>query len=232
MAYNMKAGTITAKLRDAVQVRFFEDGAERVRFKNIEIPDALKALEIRDFSFDVPTDASDKITFRLFFDDGILPTEFPPARPRITRAEKAAKKQAAQEADGQTIPEAELVQIPSGDSDNELNEERPEEPAPTVDVQVNAPEMDAEDVEESDAEMETEADEPTDIALPFNVTGAERRALAEAVYGILGAEYQYKAGNARNYYIGGGYIIDKDGTLTGAYNAALLRALEERGYAV
>jgi hypothetical protein len=54
----MKAGKITAKLRDAVQVRFFETGAECIRFKNIEISDALKELEIRDFDFDIRTDGS------------------------------------------------------------------------------------------------------------------------------------------------------------------------------
>ena len=83
----MQAKTITAKLRDAVPVRFMESGEEKARYKNIDIPDSLKELEIRDFAFDVVTDG--KITFQLFFDEGILPTEFPAAREKVTRAAKA-----------------------------------------------------------------------------------------------------------------------------------------------
>ena len=36
----MKCGKLTAKLRDAVPVRFYENGREIKRYKNIEIPDA------------------------------------------------------------------------------------------------------------------------------------------------------------------------------------------------
>ena len=50
----MKCGKLTAKLRDAVPVRFYENGKEIKRYKNIEIPDAIKELEYRDFRFDVP----------------------------------------------------------------------------------------------------------------------------------------------------------------------------------
>ena len=38
----MKCGKLTAKLRDAVQVRFYENGREIKRYKNIEIPDSVK----------------------------------------------------------------------------------------------------------------------------------------------------------------------------------------------
>lgn len=89
----MKAGRITAKLRDAVPVCFMVEGKEVKRYKNIELPDALKELEILDFRFNVPTDG--KITFELIFDKGVLPDVFPPARPKVTRAEKAAAKAAA-----------------------------------------------------------------------------------------------------------------------------------------
>ena len=86
----MKAGQITAKLRDAVPVHFFADGDDRIQYKNIEIPDILKTLEIMDFGFDVSEEC--KISFRLFFENGILPAEFPPARPMVTRAAKMAAK--------------------------------------------------------------------------------------------------------------------------------------------
>ncbi|PWL99734.1 MAG: hypothetical protein DBY09_02675 [Selenomonadales bacterium] len=49
----MKAGKITAKLRDAVPVCFMEDGEEVKRYQNIEIPDSLKELEMLDFRFNV-----------------------------------------------------------------------------------------------------------------------------------------------------------------------------------
>jgi hypothetical protein len=88
----MKAGTITAKIRDAVWVRFMEGETERVRYRNIEMPLAFKDLEIQDFTFDLPTDASGKITFKLYFAEGVLPEEFPAPRPRVTKAEKAAAK--------------------------------------------------------------------------------------------------------------------------------------------
>jgi hypothetical protein len=90
----MKAGTITAKIRDAVWVRLMEGETERIRYRNIEMPLALKGLEIQDFGFDVPTDISGKITFKLYFAEGGLPEEFPAPRPRVTRAEKAAAKAA------------------------------------------------------------------------------------------------------------------------------------------
>jgi hypothetical protein len=91
----MKAGQITAKLRDAVPVCFFSNGSEVKRYKNIDIPDSLKELEIIDFDFDVVE--GEKITFRLNFTDGILPAVFPPAREKMTRAEKAAAKIASAE---------------------------------------------------------------------------------------------------------------------------------------
>jgi len=52
-------------------------------------------LEITDFGFDVAMDG--KITFRLFFEGGTLPAVFPPAREKMTRAEKAAAKAAIEE---------------------------------------------------------------------------------------------------------------------------------------
>ena len=57
----MKCGKLTAKLRDAVPVRFFENGKEVKRYKNIEIPDAVKELEFQNFKFEVPLNGA--ITF-------------------------------------------------------------------------------------------------------------------------------------------------------------------------
>ena len=84
----MECGKLTAKLRDAVPVCFIENGKEIKRFKNIEIPDEIKALPFAAFKFDVPMTGA--ITFKIMFEAGILPTEWPQARERKSRSTKAA----------------------------------------------------------------------------------------------------------------------------------------------
>nr|MCR5819204.1 hypothetical protein [Prevotella sp.] len=83
---NMKCGKLTAKLRDAVPVCFIEEGKEIKRVKNIEIPDAIKELEYKEFKFDVPLSGS--ITFKMYFERGTLPETWPEPRQRKTRAKK------------------------------------------------------------------------------------------------------------------------------------------------
>ena len=51
----MKTGKITAKLRDAVPVCLMVNGEEVKRYKNIELPDELKEVEMTDFHFNVQT---------------------------------------------------------------------------------------------------------------------------------------------------------------------------------
>ena len=59
----MKTGKITAKLRDAVPVCLMVNGEEVKRYKNIELPDALKEVEMTDFHVNVHMDG--KITFEI-----------------------------------------------------------------------------------------------------------------------------------------------------------------------
>lgn len=92
----MNAGKITAKLRDAVPVCLMVNGEEVMRYKNIELPDAIKKLEMLDFDFNVPLDG--KITFEIHFAEGVLPEVFPEARTRVSRAAKASSP-AIQQAD-------------------------------------------------------------------------------------------------------------------------------------
>ena len=87
----MKCGKLTAKLRDAVPVCFLVNGREIKRFKNIEIPDDIKELEYIDFRFDVP-EGGGAITFKIMFEEGILPEVWPEARTRQHRAEKTEPK--------------------------------------------------------------------------------------------------------------------------------------------
>jgi hypothetical protein len=67
------------------------------------------------------------------------------------------------------------------------------------------------------------------MKLRFNVQGKDRKVLVDAMHEILGEEFKYVPGNVCGYVVGG-YTIDKDGTVTGEYNAELIEALEGRGY--
>ena len=96
----MEMGKLTAKLRDAVPVCLLVEGKEIKRYKNIEIPDDLKKLEYQDFKFDVPLNGA--ITFKIMFEPGVLPEEFPQSRERRTRkplAQEAQPQEAAPAAD-------------------------------------------------------------------------------------------------------------------------------------
>ena len=92
----MECGKLTAKLRDAVPVCFIEDGKEVKRFKNIEIPDEIKKLPYQGFEFSVPVTGA--ITFKIMFEEGVLPKVWPEARTRKTRKAKP-------EAEGQPVAE-------------------------------------------------------------------------------------------------------------------------------
>ena len=61
----MKTGKITAKLRDAVPVCLMVNGEEVKRYKNIELPDELKEVEMTDFHFNVHMNG--KITFEIHY---------------------------------------------------------------------------------------------------------------------------------------------------------------------
>ena len=79
----MECGKLTAKLRDAVPVCFIENGKEVKRFKNIEIPEEIKKLPYQDFEFSVPVAGA--ITFKIIFEEGVLPEVWPEARARKSR---------------------------------------------------------------------------------------------------------------------------------------------------
>ena len=91
----MKTGKITAKLRDAVPVCLMVNGEEVKRYKNIELPDMLKEVEMTDFHFNVHMDG--KIPFEIHYEEDVLPEVSPEARTRVSRAAKAAAKTAMQQ---------------------------------------------------------------------------------------------------------------------------------------
>ena len=173
----MKTGKITAKLRDAVPVCLMVNGEEVKRYKNIELPDELKEVEMTDFHFNVHMDG--KITFEIHYEEGALPEVFPKARTRVSRAAKAAAKAAAQE---------------------------------------------------STEVMAVEAAEP-EIEAAYNVTGVRRKELVAAVGDFIGAKPEYLKAPTYAFAVGS-YNIDKEGTLTGPENPALLENLKEQGFII
>lgn len=202
----MKTGKITAKLRDAVPVCLMVNGEEVKRYKNIELPDELKEVEMTDFHFNVHMDG--KITFEIHYEEGALPEVFPEARTRVSRAAKAAAKAAAQES-------TEVMAVETAEPEIEAAlEESPQE----IETPVKNP-----------GEPATEESEPESIEVAYNVTGVRRKQLVVAVSEFTNIEPEYKAAPSFAYEIGD-YMVDKEGTLTDPENPALIESLKEQGF--
>ena len=150
----MKTGKITAKLRDAVPVCLMVNGEEVKRYKNIELPDALKEVEMTDFHFNVHMNG--KITFEIHYEEGTLPEIFPEARTRVSRAAKAAAKADTQES-------AEVMAVEATEPEIEA---APQESPQTDEIPEKNPE---------------EKSKPECIEAAYNVTGVRRKQLVVAV---------------------------------------------------
>ena len=222
----MKTGRITAKLRDAVPVCLMVEGKEVKRYKNIELPDMLKEVEMTDFHFNVHMDG--KITFEIPYAPGGLPEVFPEARTRVTRAAKAAAKIEREAAPVNEAPETPDT-IPA-------HEETalaiiPEAPVFAAPVKTEGAMPEAETTEEVNAEPveEVTTEEPATMEILYNVTGPRRKELAAAVGDFIGAKPKYM--KAPTYaFVVEEYTIGRDGTLTGKENKALVEALEAQGF--
>ena len=196
----MKTGKITAKLRDAVPVCLMVNGEEVKRYKNIELPDMLKEVEMTDFHFNVHMDG--KITFEIHYEKGVLPEVFPEARTRVSRAAKAAAKAAAQES-------TEVMAVEATE---------PEERSQTEEIPA-----------EDSGEPTAEESSPGGIEAAYNVTGVRRKELVAAVGDFIGAKPEYLRAPTYAFAVGS-YNIDKEGTLTGPENPALIESLKEQGF--
>ena len=208
----MECGKLTAKLRDAVPVYFIENGKEIKRFKNIEIPDEIKKLPYRDFEFSVPVTGA--ITFKIMFEEGVLPKVWPEARVRKSRKVKpeevstpekitARFQTALEQAEAEGQPVAEIAE------------------AAAQGVEITA--------ELNGQELTITAHEPETMEVAFNVTGERRKALAEAVKAFVDAPAIYQ--NAPSFaYIIGDYTVSKTGTVFGPANEALMAALNAKGF--
>lgn len=219
----MKTGKITAKLRDAVPVCLMVEGKEVKRYKNIELPDMLKEVEMTDFHFNVHMDG--KITFEIHYEPGVLPEVFPEARARVTRAAKAAAKATAK-----AVQEA----APTEESPEVATKEEtalaliPEAPVFAAPVKTEAAMAEAETAEEPTA-MEEPSEESGTMEIFYNVTGPRRKELAAAVGDFIGAKPKYMKAPTYAFTVEG-YTIGRDGTLTGATNKALVEALAAQGF--
>lgn len=219
----MKTGKITAKLRDAVPVCLMVEDTEVKRYKNIELPDAIKEIELKDFRFHIPEDG--KITFRIFYEAGALPEVFPAPRAKMTRAEKAAAKAAAKASEEETA----LAIIPENPNPTE---------AVTAEIET-AEEIteNAESMADEAANTETEMPEETAVAeteggnmeIHYNVNGPRRKELAAAVGDFIGAKPKYMRAPTYAFEVGD-YTIGRDGTLTGKSNSELVKTLAAQGF--
>ncbi len=88
-----------------------------------------------------------------------------------------------------------------------------------------ADEIPAEDPGESAAEES----EPERIETAYNVTGVRRKQLVVAVSEFTNAKPEYKAAPSFAYEFGK-YTVDKEGTLIGPENPALIESLKEQGF--
>ena len=135
------------EFEDAVPVCLLVDGKEIKRYKNIEIPDDLKKLEYQDFKFDVPLNVA--ITFKIMFDSGVLPEEFPQARERKTQ------KPLAQEAQPQEAAPTESMAV---DADSQSEEAQPQSEQPTEALPTSVMEAFAQALEDAQAAGEPVAE--------------------------------------------------------------------------
>ena len=160
----MKTGKITAKLRDAVPVCLMVNGEEVKRYKNIELPDELKEVEMTDFHFNVHMDG--QITFEIHYEEGTLPEVFPEAHTRVSRMAKAASQESAEVMAVETTePETEAAPE-DNPQDGEIPAKAPSRPA-------------------------TEGNEPEGIKAAYNVTGVRRKQLMTAVGDFIGTKPEY-----------------------------------------
>lgn len=147
-------------------------------------------------------------TGKIHYEEDVLPEVFPEARTRVSRAAKAAAKAAMQQPAEDEAAEA--IEASAVDE--------PEDNQPTD-----------EPLAENPGEPTTEETEPEGIEVAYNVTGIRRKELVVAVGDFIGAKPEYLRAPTYGFAVGS-YNVDKEGTLTGQENPALLENLKEQGF--
>ena len=193
-------------------VCFIENGKEVKRFKNIEIPDEIKKLPYQDFEFSVPVTGA--ITFKIMFEEGILPKVWPEVR---TRKSRKAKQE--EEPTPERITAGLLAALEQAESEGQPVAEIAEAAAQGAEITT----------ELNEQELTITAHEPETMDAAFNVTGERRKALVEAVKAFIGAPAVYQ--NAPSFaYVIGDYTVNKTGTVSGPANEALMAALNAKEF--
>ena len=225
----MECGKLTAKLRDAVPVCFIENGKEVKRFKNIEIPDEIKKLPYQDFEFSVPVTGA--ITFKIMFEEGVLPKAWPEPRQRKSRTPKAADPEPMPEEPAQDAVEAISDALAQAQEEGQPVDEIAQAAADGAEITTKI-------IEAEDGGHEiiiTAEDEPDDeqlletMEIHYDVPGSARKALASAIGEIIGTYPSYQAAPSFAYIIGE-YTLDRNGVLTGPRNSQLMLTLDQDGY--
>ena len=192
----MKTGKITGETEGRGPVCLMVNGEEVKRYKNIELPDELKGVEMTDFHFKVHMDGN--ITFEIHYEEGVLPEVFPEARTRVSRAAQAAAQESTEVIAAEaTEPEIEAAPQESPQTD-EIPAEDPGEPT-------------------------TVGNEPEGIEAAYNMTGVHRKELVAAVGDFIVAKPEYLRAPTYAFAVGS-YNIDKEGTLIGPENPALIES--------
>ena len=98
-----------------------------------------------------------------------------------------------------------------------------------VEPEIEAAPQESPQTYEISAENPEEESKPEYIEAAYNVTGVRRKQLVVAVSEFTNIEPEYKAAPSFAYEIGD-YMVDKEGTLTGPENPALIESLKEQGF--
>ena len=214
----MECGKLTAKLRDAVPVCLMVNGREIRRYRNIEIPDAIKKLPFTDFKFDVPVVGA--ITFKITFAADVLPDPMPETRARKSR--KPVMGAPTDLPQGIAVARADAVpetQEESHPLDDIIETERNTDP-----IAEKVAEM-----PECGHEAINTAAKPGNMEILYHATGERRKELVKAISQFTGMAATFQNAPTFSYVIGD-YAVDKAGTLTGETNVALVEALAELGF--
>ncbi len=151
---------------------------------------------------------------------------------KLTRAEKAAAKAAVKAAAEQETTAKENAPEVMPESSQEvtaLAEIKPFDIAALI-TPPTAEEAAPETAEETTGQTEeAEAEETGSMETLYNVTGPRRKESATAVGNFIGTAPVYMKAPTYSFTVSN-YIIDKNGTLTGENNKALLETLAEQGF--
>lgn len=159
------------------------------RYKNIELADELKKVEMINFHFNVHID--ENITFEIHYKEDVLLEVFPEARTRVSRAVRAAAKSSMKQ--------------PAEDEATEAMEPETEVKDETEDSHP----ADISQIEVTD-EATSENSKPKGLEAAYNVTGIRRKELMAAISNFTGADPAYLRTPIYAFAVGNYNIEEKE----------------------